>query len=196
MPIASIDWSAVGTVVSAIATVVLVFLTGIYVWLTHKTLRSQTDPLVIVYVSLSSKHPDVLQIVIENIGKSVARDISFEPERRIPHRAWGNKPETARKFEWMETGPLVKGIPALGPSESRRINWGNYFGLKVALTDKPLRITCKFKDITLRSMPPAECILDISSFEGTDPSPINPYHQLAEMLEQLKKDVDRGPKLQ
>jgi hypothetical protein len=45
----------------------------------------------------------------------------------------------------MTEGPLIEGIPSLGPGDSRKIVWGQYYGLKKALGDEQLIVTCEYK---------------------------------------------------
>ena len=45
----------------------------------------------------------------------------------------------------MSEGPLMNGIPALGPGECRKIDWGQYGGLKEAIGDSKIIATCYFK---------------------------------------------------
>lgn len=66
----------------------------------------------------------------------------------------------------MTEGPLINGIPALGPGECREINWGQYGGLKEAIGDRNIIATCRFKKDS-KEMPPITCPLDVESFYRT-----------------------------
>jgi hypothetical protein len=66
----------------------------------------------------------------------------------------------------MKDGPLIFGIPALGPGECRKIDWGQYGGLIAALGKEPIIATCKFKKNN-KDMTPTKCPLDVASFDST-----------------------------
>lgn len=117
--IASLDWSAW---VTALATVVLAFLTFTYIRLTRETLEGQSDPCVIVSVAHDDERPTVLQLVVRNVGRGLAHDISFTFSRPIPSRAWGFSERNAPSAQNMTSGPLIDGIAALGPGEERKID--------------------------------------------------------------------------
>ena len=157
-------WTLAATVVVAIATVV-------YVVLTHQLVRAQTDPCVIVYPRFDGGSHILL--VIENVGNGVARDIRFELSREIPKYAGGPDIDTGYVKEMMTSGPLIHGIPAMKPGESRVTVWGQYGGLKKALGDDPVRVTCRFKrlpgqfGLTDDDLQAVDCILEVDSFAGT-----------------------------
>ncbi|MDH3437119.1 MAG: hypothetical protein OEN48_09050, partial [Betaproteobacteria bacterium] len=149
-----------------IATFGLAILTFIYVNLTRKILNSQSDPCVILTVIHDEERATILQLVARNIGSGLAHDVKFEFSRPIPSRAFGLTENDSKNAQSMENGPLIDGIPALGPGECRKIDWGQYGGLKAAIGDKPIIATCKFKK-NGRAMRATQCPLDIESFSGT-----------------------------
>ena len=158
-------WTLVATVVVAIATVV-------YVALTHQLVRAQTDPCVIVYPRFDGGSHILL--VIENVGNGVARDIRFKLSREIPQYAGGRDVETGYVKEMMTSGPLIDGIPAMKPGESRVTVWGQWGGLKKALGDEPVRVTCRFRrlpgqfsGISNEDLDPVDCVLEVDSFAST-----------------------------
>src|SRR2546425_2287985 len=112
------------------ATFALVGLTAVYVWLTHRLLRAQVDPHVIVYALDDRERPTLIEIVIENVGRNVAEDVRFEVSQPLV-RAYGVSPEDPpSETRPLDNGPLVTGIPALGPGGTRRLVWGQYGGLR------------------------------------------------------------------
>ena len=160
----SMDWSAW---VTASATFLLCVLTGIYVWLTRKILSAQSDPCIILTVVHDEERPTMLQLVARNIGSGLAHDIRFEYSRPLPENAWGLTSHEAKEVSEMKSGPLIDGIPALGPGECRKVDWGQYGGLVAALNDQPINATCKFKK-NKKDMIPTKCILEVASFAGTE----------------------------
>ena len=180
----SLDWSAW---VTAIATIVLAILTFIYVCLTKKILASQSDPCVLLSVVHDESRSSILQLVAKNVGSGLAHDISFEFSRPIPHRAFGISIDQAKKAEDMKEGPFIDGIPALGPGEERKIDWGQYGGLIKNLGTEPVIVKCIFKKHEKR-MPPVECKLDVKSFEGTVAAEV-PIARIARDIEKISNNL-------
>ena len=159
----SIDWSAL---ITTIATCFLALLTFIYVRLTRKILEAHSDPCVVLSVIHDRERSTILQLVAKNVGSGLAHDISFEFSRPIPARAFGMTVDESKIAKPMTNGPLVDGIPALGPGEERKIDWGQYGGLIKNLGLEPVTVKCRFKK-NGKTMKPVECKIDVKSFEGT-----------------------------
>ena len=87
----------------------------------------------------------------------------------------------------MKSGPFIDGIPALGPGETRRIDWGQYGGLLKNFGTEPAIVTCKFKK-NGKPMPPMEFKIDIKSFEGTVAARSSEAI-VAKELESISKDL-------
>jgi hypothetical protein len=153
-------FAAVGACLSA-------FFAAWYTWLTFRLVRSQNEPNVILYVRHDESRPSILQIVIENIGRGLATDVRFVSSRSIPWHAWNSTTNEPGSVQPMVDGPLINGIAALGPGDSRKLTWGQYKGLKQALGDEPIIITCSHKHGN-RNMPPVVTKLEIASFALTD----------------------------
>ena len=177
------DW------ITTFATLVLAVLTGIYVWLTRRILDAQSDPCVIITVMHDEDRPSMLQLVVSNVGTGIANDIRLEFSRPLPAKAFGISEEEAKQPEEMTDGPLIDGIPALGPGECRKIDWGQYGGLKKALGDSQIVATCRFKKQE-KEMKPMICPLDIASFKGTA-APKSSSAKAADALEKISKSLNR-----
>lgn len=180
----SIDWSVW---ITALATLALAFLTLVYVILTRKILSSQSDPCVVLTVVHDENRSTVLQLVAKNVGTGLAHDVRFEFSHPIPSRAWGLSNDKSKKAAEMTDGSLINGIPALGPGESRKIDWGQYGGLKASIGDSKIIATCRFKK-NGKEMPPVTCPLDVESFSGTVAAE-SPSSKTAKELEKISKTV-------
>lgn len=180
----STDWSVW---IPIFSTIVLTILTFIYVRLTKGLLESQSNPCVVVSVIHDDERPSILQLAIKNVGPGLAQDITFELSQPIPTHAWGISKENAKSAEKMTHGPLIDGIPALGPGERRLIDWGQYGGLLKNLGSDTVTVICKFKK-NGKNMPPIECKLDIKSFEGTIASE-HPIPKIAKYIEKISQDL-------
>lgn len=188
--LAQIDINTIGGGITAVATLLLAILTCVYVILTGKLLRAQTRPCVIVRVVHDELAPSLLLLHVENVGRGVAYDLSFHPDRAIPIAAFGiERPPKDAPIKTMADGPLINGIPALGPGDRRVFNWGQYGGLQHALGDRPLIIYVKYNDGRRDLID--KSVVDAASFEGTDASDRNPARACAKQLESIAKEMAR-----
>ena len=174
--------------VTAGATIVLAVLTYRYVKLTGKILATRSEPCVILTVAHDDDRPTILQLVARNVGTGLAHDIRFEFSRPLPARAFGLSQSAATDATEMKDGPLIDGIPALGPGECRKIDWGQYGGLVDALGNEPMVATCKFKKDG-KEMRPTQCPLDVASFVGTV-AVESPAAKTVKELERLSKSIE------
>lgn len=175
--------------VTALSSLVLMLVTGAYVWISWKIFAGRFDPYVIVTVTHDKDRPNVLMLIVKNIGPGLAENVKFQSDRLIPERAFGISPEDAEDAPAMENGPLVTGIPCLGPGETREITWGQYGGLTKALGNAPLEITCSFQRQG-KKMPPVKCLLEVTSFEGTDASN-TPQVEAVKHLRNIEKNIEK-----
>ena len=185
------------TGVNLVSTVALALLTGIYVWLTNRLLKAQIDPCVVVYAKHDDSRPSFVLLVVENVGRSVARNIRFDFSEPIPESAWGISPDEAPTPHEMQSGPLISGIPALAPGDSRRMTWGQYGGIKKMIGDRCVRVTCRFNRMQhaydlLEEDLTTDCYLDIRSFERTDAVDPDGARQCAQQLQEIRKLMDRA----
>ncbi|MBU1059064.1 MAG: hypothetical protein KJ804_12195 [Proteobacteria bacterium] len=178
------DWS---NEITAVATLLLAILTFIYVRLTRSILATHSDPCVVLTVVHDPEHATILQLVARNVGAGLAYDIRFEFSHSLPEKAFGLTVADAKNAKKMTTGPLINGIPALGPGESRKIDWGQYGGLMAAIGDSDIIATCRFKKNN-KEMPPTKCPLDVKSFVGTI-STEAPMAKTARELAKISKSI-------
>ena len=156
------------TAVSAIAAALAVIVAAIYTRVTYRLFLTTDEPKVILFVRHDHERPTLLTIVIENIGRSIAEDVKFIPSRPVPKNAYGIEAAAIGNAQHMTTGPLVKGIPALGPGDRRVLNWGQYAGLSSALAAGPIRVDIEYRHgrRNLRGV----ARLDVESYADTDAS--------------------------
>ncbi|WP_420615099.1 hypothetical protein [Candidatus Palauibacter sp.] len=176
-----------------IATIGLVAVSLFGVAVSYFFLRSHVDPEVVVYTAHDDRRPSVLILVIENIGPSPAYDVRFKLSRPIPKNAWGIKGlRDDRPAETMREGPLIDGIPILGPNGRRVLTWGQFGALREALGEAPVRVSATYESRRRFPWDPTEhtsnSILEIRSFLATDVSE-SPELRGVKALEQLSKDL-------
>jgi len=185
-----LHWTSIAAVaVSAAATLIALFAA----FLGYIVYRSQADPEVVVYAEADEKRPSIINLIIKNIGKAAARDVTFTPASDVPSQAFGLDPESAKDAEKMANGPLVRGIPFLPPGGTRILTWGQYGGLLKALGEGYVCVTARYRSNHL-GIPWAikhktTCPLEIVSFEATDASDKNYAKQIANNLEKLTSVV-------
>lgn len=175
--------------------VVLAIITVTATLINYLFFRSQIDPDVLVYVSPDERRPSLIILIIENIGRGLAKEINFNLSRPIPKKAYGIG-DDAKVPENMDYGPLINGIPALGPGSKRIITWGQYGGLKKGIGDDVVEITATYKSDAPLGMfkrcHKSVCPVDIKSFAGTDVSDKNWDKKTADQLEKIAKTLDQA----
>jgi hypothetical protein len=157
-------WSAVAAIAAA-ATVFVSYFSALFSW---RSLRAQSEPKVILYVKHDPDHPTLLYIVIENIGRDVAEDVTFTPSRPIPAEGFGLISGANAPSKVMVAGPLVNGIRALGPGAPRLLVWGQIGGLLDAIGNTPIDISITYRHG--RRKLTGATHLEVESFVHTDAS--------------------------
>jgi hypothetical protein len=192
---ADVHWSAIGAFWASIAAAIIAVSATV---INYLFFRSQLDPHVIVYATTDERRPSIVVLVIENIGKSMAKNVTFEFSRSFPKKAFGIAETESSQPEEMDEGPLITGIPSLGPGSKRVITWGQFGGLHKALGDKPVDVTVHFDRDS--SVPfsckklSVVCPVDIKSFEHNDASDHNWDKKAANELERIAKALEKMAK--
>lgn len=184
--VVSQDWVPLWTALSANAAIATALVTAAYTYFTLRLVRSQGEPKVIMYVKHDLNRPSVLMIVVENIGRDIAHDVKFFPSKQIPAKAWGIELADAVQAATMNSGPLVSGIPALGPNDNRSISWGQYGGLSKAIGNEPIFVRYTYSQ-GKRTFS-GETRLDVESYLGTDASE-TPAAAVAKGVKEIEKSM-------
>ena len=176
------------------ATVGLVLVSVFAATTSYFLLRSSLDPHVVVYVKHDERRPSVIVIVIENVGPSLAYTVVCTSDRPVPSKAFGVGPPRRPATAVMTHGPLVDGIPVLGPGDRRVITWGQYHGLSAALNKRPIRVTCQFESRRRFPFDPTshstESVLEVESFAATDASS-GPEVEVARAVKKIAETFSR-----
>ena len=179
-------WTAVAALAASASALIAAF----YTWLTVRLVRSQAEPNIIVYACDDDSRPTIIRIVIENIGRGLATDVHSSASRPIPWHAWRSTAAQSNPVESMTDGPLINGISALAPGDSRKLTWGQYHGLKKALGDQPIIVTCTYR-YGSRKMPQVVTKLDVDSFALTDAVESEGLRAIKE-LDRIAAALERG----
>ncbi len=161
--------------------------------ITYVVYRSATDPEVIVYADVDRKRPSIVNLIIKNIGKGPALDISFHPSKPLPTEAFSIEvPEDMPGP--MVTGPIVTGVPYLAPGQELVLTWGQFGGLKKYMGDSSITVTTRCRrQRTLRPRPSyiqSMSKLDITQFERSDASDHNWGAKLVKTLEATNNELN------
>lgn len=192
---AAVDWTASATFwVTLLAAVVAVAATAI----NYYVFRAQVDPHVIIYATADHRRPSIIVLVIENIGRQLAKDVRFKTSKPLPFQAWGIGFDEARVPDVMTEGPIINGIPALAPGSKRVITWGQFGGLKKYLGTEIIRVNVQFRGDgpfgeTIEHN--VECLLDIESFAINDASDHNWDQKLAKAAERIANHLEQQARL-
>jgi hypothetical protein len=159
------------------ATVGLVAISVIAAITNYLALAASTEPHVVVYAKADQSRPQVVQIVIENVGHRVARDIRFTLSEPLPNRFIGGWGTSHSEAGLMTTGPLIEGIPALGPKDTRVMFWGTYHNLHEFLGDRIVIVTARYRSTPLLARSDwneyeVQSVVEVHSFtdgEAVDP---------------------------
>ena len=154
----------IASAVSAVATVVLAVLTGAYVLLTGKVVRSQTDPYVITY--MQPVRSGKVGIAIENVGGGLAQDIRFDRHPHMERDIWDkfiNAPRSGGPP--MRATAIGTGIPALPPRGKRVVYWGMWSDFRDDFS-RGLLVVCRFRRGDSSEAKPTKCILEVISLDG------------------------------
>jgi|TARA_R110001592_G_scaffold44562_3_gene143179 hypothetical protein len=155
--------------------------------------RDAKDPHVVVYADPDLKRPSIINLIIENTGRSAAWNVSFQSTKPVPQEAFGI--ENARKPASMNRGPIVNGIPCLGPGSRRVITWGQFDGIRQGIDGDYLDITSTYQsEPSLAFWKRAHQTvsrIDIQSFENFNVSDRNWDKKIAEQLEVIASEVKR-----
>ncbi|MGY3910004.1 hypothetical protein ACW5XW_01170 [Aeromonas piscicola] len=175
------DWISVFMALIATASAII----------TYAVYRSSTDPEVIIYADTDKGRPSFIILIIENIGKGPAENITFDTSRPLPKQAFGieepkNMPET------MESGPIVNGVPFLAPSQKMIITWGQYGGLKKYIGGDSIFVKAKYKRANSKlpfNKSTSSSQLFIEAFATTDISDSNWDKKISEELVKTNKQL-------
>ena len=167
------------------------------VLISYTIYRSSTDPEVILYSQPDVKRPSIINLVVHNIGKSPAFNVTFSPKRALPSKAFGF--DDAKMPKEMVDGPLINGIPYIAPNQQFVITWGQYGGLNKyfgssyidvdILFERPKSLLRpnKFKNATSR--------LDIRAWGLTDLPDHNWDKKTAEELKKINTNISKLVKI-
>src|SRR5690554_4107376 len=78
---------------------------------------------VVVYAQIDKRRQTIINLIIHNIGKGIAKDIKFICPTGIPEKAYGIS-GLNESLKLYDSGAFVNGLPILFPDEKLVYSWG------------------------------------------------------------------------
>jgi len=149
---------------------------------------------VVVYAQVDKTRPTVINLVIHNIGKGIAKDIHFICPTGIPKKAYGISGLTD-PLKLYDSGAFINGLPILFSDEKLIYSWGQYGGLKEALNGTPLEIEITFYSRTnlqlIKRKIKNKVVIDPTAFEGVDISESSFEREVKIALKDIAKHLEK-----
>lgn len=191
------DLASIAQIASAIGTLALAALTFAYVRFTREMVKearetriTQERPEVIVDADYSNQ--DVVDVVVRNIGRGAAKDITFDFSTPLVSSISNRKDSEGVPLN--ELPYFKEGIEFLAPEAEIRAFWDTYVGLFPLLRSEGLTegitITSKYKSLAGE---PYETRWTINPLRisGTPHVKRRGENEIAKSLENISKDLHR-----
>lgn len=180
----------IAQILAALGTISLALLAYFQLKLARETRIAQEQPQVIVDADYSDQ--DVVDVVVRNIGKGAAKDITFEFSAPLDTSI--NTREDSEIVPLNELPYFKEGIEFLAPGAEIRALWDTYVGLFPLLRDKGLNegitITSRYKSLAGRPYDTRWTINPLR-LSGAPHVKRGGQHEIAKALEKISKKVDR-----
>ncbi len=152
--------------------------------------KENSNPDIIVYLEQDEDAKTIINLVIKNIGKSPARDITFSLNKKLPQRAYA-----ADHSSEMTEGALITGIPFLAPGASRESMLGNYQGLQNWLKGETVSVNTKFYKANSRSLLKTSIVntsfLEVHSFARSSAGDNSSGSKIVTELKNINKSLSK-----
>lgn len=160
--------------------------------ITYILYNKQQEPEVIVYLVPSNTNKSI-NLIVENIGNGIARNITFNSNKPIPKSACGWE-KTGNRIDYFDDGIFIKGIQFFLPKNKRNFQWGDYWALKEALGDGTIEIETNYQSFRLgglyKKKHKAVSVIDVSSFRYVDAS--NHEINVVDSLKNIRKELENN----
>lgn len=199
----SADWSAFGSLVQAAATVaafVVAVVAAMYAkrqWKSQQIAVSeareredrlreeQARPFVVVDFEPSPVWGNIINLVVENVGKTLAKNVRFEFDPPLQSSMSGQGYDVASSVL------LTQGIPAMPPGKRVTALFDMSHDRIAADLPMTYRVTVRSDDSADRSQEPLEYVLDLSFRYGLRRVEAKTVHDVAKTLKEIEKQVSR-----
>ena len=192
------DFVSVAQVAAAVGTLILAALTFAYVLFTRsmvaelrETRIAQDRPLVIVDADYSDQ--SIIDIVVRNIGKGAAKEVTFEFS--APMVSSMSVREDSEASPLNELPYFKEGIDFLAPGAEIRCTWDSYFALLPLLRDRGyeegISITSRYEDLAGDFAYETKWTINPLRLSGAPHVRRRGMNDLAESVEKIARNFDR-----
>jgi hypothetical protein len=175
------EWEAIGTVATALVALIALLAAFIQLRIAQGQRADQVRPFVVVDVQPSGAWRNILNLVVENLGLTLARDVRIHFTPPVA--------SSSLKNDLAASVLLTEGIPSLPPR--RRLEAFFDISHERANTDLPNRydVEVTYNDAHGRPQPPLRYVIDIGYLFGLQYIEEYGMHQAAKSLDVLAKAV-------
>lgn len=149
--------------------------------LNRRLAEAELDPFVTIYIEPQRIYPYFLDLVIKNVGRGPARQLTFIVEPDVP--LWSNDTHRLTNIAIFR-----RGMDFLAPSQEIRTFYGTYF----ELVKDPISIHVSYSKESLHRKAEqvrSSFILDVTQFEGIGSIGEAPEKIATDALKSIAKDV-------
>lgn len=186
------EWEAAGTLATAGLALLALIFAGLQVREANKTRKAQAQPFVVVSLEPSRTSSFIIELVIENIGSTLARDVKFSFDPPL---------KSALYDDALEGSFLLReGIPTMPPGMRLARIFDSAIERREA-GDLPWRfeVTVQFSDYRGKRDDPLQYVLDLEPFRSGTFTEQKSIHHAAKALDEIQKSLKgwtRGSRLQ
>jgi hypothetical protein len=140
--------------VIAVATVVYVALTYLLVSEERRTRQLENAPSILVYLAPDERNRGALEIVVANVGRTTAREISFTNDADL---------DALQQQRAVLPDVLARTLPYLGPGLDIR----SFFGATAPFNFPDFTVSVTYKNARGKKAPREEYVISMAPFMGT-----------------------------
>lgn len=173
------DWAAAGTVAYAVVAVVAAAFVYFQVREARRTREEQARPFVVVDIQPSVVWWNILNLVVENVGTTVAHDvrIHFDPS-----------PASSRSgYDLATSSLLTDGIPTLPPRRRIEVLFDVAKERKDSGLPARYEVEVRFRDSRRREQEPLRYVIDFSYLYGLQRIEEYGIHHAAKALREIER---------
>lgn len=177
------EWTAVGTVGTAIVAMLAAVFAGWQVWEIRRTRQEESRPFVIADIQSSAAWNNLFNLVIENAGATVARDVrvSFTPPLQ----------SSIAEVDLESTVLLTEGIPMLPPGRQVKAFFDAAHDRKGKGLPMRYDVEVALKDFRGRPQEVQRYVIDLEHLYGLTNITEYGMHDAAKALREIQKSVKK-----
>jgi hypothetical protein len=175
------DWSAAGSAVTALVAVFAATFAYFQVKEARRTRQEQAQPFVIVNIQPSPVSWQIMNLVVENVGATLARNVKI---RFTPEIVTSQK-----RYDLAGSALLMEGIPTLPPRQRLEVFFDVAPDRKKAALSTRYETEVSFDDARGRKQAPLKYIIDLGYLVGLERVEEYGVHDVAEALRKIERTM-------